>query len=1621
MEEPTDASTPRPPRKRKRRWWHRMRKLFVWLVVTVVFLLGLLQLPDFQNWLVDRITAGLSRTLETEVTIDYARLSWFDELTIQGVFVEDKYGDTLLYGDEIQADFNLLSLLDNSVEIEELTIANTRFKIRRDLGDAETNLETALQRLFPASDNPKKPINLALDRLDLENIAFIQDDSVRGQRFDVALESAVIYIDELDFPNKRIRLETAEIRRPVVRQTSIPPTPLSSVPGLDQAIRSIDSTLTDSNRVSLQVAIDALEIIDGVFDLNNYRKPPIETADIESVDFARLGVSDINLELTDVVYASGEMSAAVEHLSLEERSGFVLDRLSVRELRIAPTELVFNDLALITPNSSLADSLSFTFPGGWESWSEFNDRVRMNIELQPSMVSIRDILYFARNLRFNPFFRDNRDRNIRLGGSFTGRVNNLRAQDVVLALDENNYLEGSFSSRNLAQPGSEALNLELDALRTSVTSLRRLIPRMNLPANFSKLGRLNFNGRFDGFFTDFAAKGDLRTDIGRAILDMRLDIENGAERAEYSGSLSLDRFDLGTWINNEDLGIVNFTATIEDGQGLTSGTANANLNATIETLEFKEYRYENARINGRLQQEFFDGSFAIADENIDLNFLGELNFRDSIPVFDFSAEINRMDLQALNLSERLIILSGDVDLNIVNTVFSDMEGRIDLDSFRVIRDTAVINIGQLLAYSNFNEAGQKVVKLESDVAKGEIVGRFDINEVSSSLTKYLVEYYPGWADRLQIKMPRAFPTDNRFSFDVTILDSKGLNRLINPKLGPLVDVHLTGSYDGFQDALRAELIAPRFTYDNLSFVDLIVRTKGEGSEGELDLLIDSTLVNGKPILDQLTLLSLIDRDTINFGINYGGAGGIFLDKLNLNGQITLPDTANYAIRFDDSDLVLFQEPWTIRRDNRIVIGPQYIDTRNFSLRSGERSIRLTKRGNRGLDLNLDNMALSLVDSVWNYQALDFGGLVDVHLGVDDVFLLQGLSADLRSDTMLINGDDYGYLRVDLRAPSPKGRVSAFLNLNRDTSQLIAEATFNLADLAENPRVDQERNYLDLTVNVTGYPLDLARYWVGGSVSDIVGKINAQLNVVGPASEPDVQGYIDASAGAFTLDYLQTRYHFNDSRVRITNNLFDLAGTRLLDRNNNVARLTGGITHDRLKNLGINARLRTDRFLALDLAPGDNPNFYGQAIGGGTVDFTGNFRQTDIYVRATVGRDSRLAIPVTQGAGAGPIDNVRFVDRTVYKEKEQVTAATDPTGVSLEMEIEVTDEAVGEIIFDEEVGDILRGRGNGNLSLRIPRDGDLQMYGTITLTEGDYLFTLYKVVNKEFSVRPGGTVNWSGDPFAARIDIAADYQNLKTPIINFIREYLPLDGAGDGINDLTRAAGQATDIDLTLKLDGILTQPDINFDIGFPNLDGTLETYANNKRRQLLLDQSELNRQVFGLIAVGQFLPGDLSFNVADVAVNTVSEWLSSYLSLLLNDLLEDAFGEDAFISGFDFDIAYNNYTNTTPDAISRRGQTVEFSFRRDFNNRLSLSGDVNVLNDQTVTGGNTGTFIGNDVVLEYVLNDSRSLKLRVYQRRQPDIASGRRIQVGTGLSWRREFDSLSEFFAGFRKDAAGKR
>lgn len=1617
--EPVNTETNTVERKKSRRAWAWIRKTLIWGIGLFLFILLVVQLPVVQNWIARHVVNYISNTLETEVRLDNTRLAWLDELSLNGLFIQDKYGDTLLYANEIRADFNLnpYVLFTTGLEIEALEIKDTRFVIRRDVGDPESNLEYALKRLFPPKDEPGKPLNLNLRRLGLENINFVQLDSVRGQSMNLDLEGAAIRLNGLDLPNKHISISSAEIYRPVFHLTNFAANPLDSLGLTTAAIEKIDSiTQSIENVVKLAIEASNIEIINGNFILDNFRKDPIEASDLTAIDFARLNVDAIDLEIVDLALKNDTFTGQLKHLSLTEQSGFTLDKLSIQQLMVGPTELVANQLELITPNSRLSDTLNFSYRRGWQDWQSFEDRVRMDLRFDNSEVAVRDIMYFARKLRTNQFFRDNRSRKIRIDGQLNGPVNSLRARNLELALDEQNYLRGEFSSSNLTKTGEQFLQLDLDYARTNMSSLRRLINNFNPPPAFDRLGTLEFSGKFEGFFVNFVAFGDLRTDVGRTKLDMNMNLIPGVRNAIYRGALQLEDFNLGMFLDKPEFGTVSLTGRIENGKGLVAETAAATLNAVIDNFTFRDYTYRQANISGELNRNFFNGKFDIQDENIDFNFQGALDFRDSIANLNFDAQVAKLDLAALNLSKANLVMSGDIQLNLLNTRFADMEGRLQVGKLKLIKDGAeTYEIDSLVTYSTFNPDGKKVLALESDIATAKVVGDFDINQLVGSLKQFMVDNYPGYARRLKITPPRRVPEVNRFTYDISILDSKGLNYLISPQLGPLKNLTLAGKYDGLADQLKVELELPHLYFGTLELKDLILRLDAEGDEGDLDLAIDSTYLGGKPRIGPIALLSVVTGDSIRFGINYASEQRNVLDKLNLNGLLHLPDSTNFRVQFDSSDLALFQERWEIAGNNSITFGKNFIEARNFKLSSGQREIHLQREGRRGITLDLTNFQLGLIDSLWRYPQLDFSGNFNVQATIADVFKMEDITATVLSDTFLMNGDDYGWMRLDASVPNLRGQVNAYMSLNRDTSQLIAEALFNLQDLETTPTTAEKRkNYLDLNIAINGYPLELADYWVGGSVSELSGMFNAEMQVKGLTNRLDVSGFIEALNGGFTVNYLKTHYTFDRGYVKINNTLFDAGGTILRDRYGNRATVEGGISHQRLKNLGLSAALDTDKFLALDLGKEDNELFYGRAIGSGRIVFSGNFRQPNIYVRAEVGQDSKLFIPASQAVQAGALNEIRFVNKKIYVEPEKETIE-ESTGVNLELEIIVNEQAAVEIVFDEEVGDLIRGNGRGNLRILVPRDGEMQIFGDYLISSGNYLFTLYRVVNKLFTVRPGGTIVWDGDPFDARIDLKADYEKLSTPILNFIQEYL----VGNLDNELEAAASQATDVDLTLLLKGQLLKPEINFDLSFPKLDGQLETFANNKRRLLQLDQNELNRQAFGLIVVGQFLPADLSFSGFDATFNTLSEWFSNYFSILINNLLADTFGEDAFISTIDFDLAYSRYSSDNfSEGDGSRGDVLELTLRKSFNNRttLSLSGGVNFLSRRADLAQSNGTFIGNEFALDYIINDARTVKLRFYQRLQPDLLSDRRLQFGLGLSWRKEFNTLKEFFTNLKKD-----
>ncbi|MEZ4986601.1 MAG: translocation/assembly module TamB domain-containing protein [Saprospiraceae bacterium] len=1440
----------------------------------------------------------------------------------------------------------------------------------------------------------------------LENVHFTQSDSLKGSSLDAWIPFGQVYVNEMDLPQKKLNIRAVNFREPVVAINNWIGTGLLPV---------IEKTATDTTTFSL--AIGEILLTDGRFQLDNFRKSPERVWPDDQLDLKHLDLSEIQVEIDSLSLAEKVWSGRVNWIAAKDASGFHLKRLSANEAEVSDKKLMFNGLSIITPTSSLGDTLVFRYKS-FEDWAYFTDKVKMDVRFHDADVTLQDIIAFVPNLNNNRFFADNRLTNLQIDGRVKGNINNLRGDDLNIQLADGTRLEGKFTSQNLAVKQEEFLMLDLRRLSTRMGTLRQLIPRFNPPKNFDKLGRIDFRGSFIGFFVDFVADGTLVTDLGQANMDMQMVLKQGAERAKYAGNLALRDFDIGKWTGNPDFGKVDCSSSVKNGFGLTADLASADLTADVERFTFRDYTYRNAVVTGQLNKSFFGGDFVIHDDNIDFTFKGEVDFRDTVPLFDFEADIRKLDMLPLNLSKQDMALSGKIDLNLSSIRFADMQGDVSIKDLQLTKDKdECFDVGNIKAFSFYDITGEKVFRLDSEIAKGEIRGAFDINELPATFKQFALKNYPELARRLKIKPAKKEPNINHFYFDFHIADSKGINYLIDPKLQHLKDFDLMGRYNGTYDSLQIILETPSFTYGKVQLEDVYFILDLEKSEGDLDFVINSTYLNGKKRLDRFTFLSTLASDSMRFGMNIStDSPGVF-DKLNLGGSLAMIDSTGYNLRFKNSNLNLANLPWSINQDNQIKIHPGALEIDNFYLTNRQYGIQLLNNGSRGLRLQFVNFDFGIIDEVWDYAQLNFSGNFDMLLQIDDVFAMKGINMNINAEEFFINKDPFGIFRLDAYLPDLATDANAILRIGKDSMQLEAEAVYNLADIGtkgflRNRRpIEKTKDYLGLGIKVSSFPIDIITYWLQSGLSSTTGRFDADLSINGLTSNLDIGGYLDLRNGGFTIDPLQTHYTFDNCTLQASKDFFDLTGTVLYDKYGNTAIMEGGITHNRIKNLGMNARLRTRRFLGMDLKPGDNELFYGRALGEGEVLFTGDFQRPNIYVNATVQDSTFIVIPVTDQVETRDLDFVRFVNKHQQSQKTNSSVNTKVLGLNLEMDIHVTEVADLELIFDEKAGDILRGQGRGDLRILMPRAESFQMYGSVAVTQGNYLFTLKDIFNKDFVIRPGGTITWSGDPLRAIIDIDAEYKDLRTPLTSFMPEYLLT--ASDAERNL---AQQPTDVDLILELQGDLFKPDITFDLAFPNLRGQLQNLADNKLQLLRRDPNEMNRQVFGLIVLGQFLPADLSFSGNGAITNTLSEYFSNQLSLLVTELLGELIGDGKTLSSLNFEVVYNriNTADVTSQDPLTQGDALEISLKSGFlNERLSVDLGGNFAFGEATQ---SGTFFGEEIIVEYAISPNRDIKIRFYERLDQDLGGGRRRQVGTGLNWRKEYNSFHEFWDSLKKN-----
>lgn len=366
--------------------------------------------------------------------------------------------------------------------------------------------------------------------------------------------------------------------------------------------------------------------------------------------------------------------------------------------------------------------------------------------------------------------------------------------------------------------------------------------------------------------------------------------------------------------------------------------------------------------------------------------------------------------------------------------------------------------------------------------------------------------------------------------------------------------------------------------------------------------------------------------------------------------------------------------------------------------------------------------------------------------------------------------------------------------------------------------------------------------------------------------------------------------------------------------------------------------------------------------------------------------------------------------------------SDLKGLNFDMDLTMTDQAEIQLIFDEQTGDIIKGRGEGNIKLGINREGEFTMYGGYQIVRGEYLFTLLNFVNKPFVVTKGGTINWYGDPYGAVLNLDATYE-VNTSVYNFIKEELEL--LRTVRPRLLDEAAKATRVIVNMHLAGDLLKPNITFGLNFPNITSELKSVTDTKLRLIRQDQAELSRQVFGLVVIGSFLPPSNVFlqssDYVATAFNTLTQMISNQFSNYLAGLASEWFG--GAVSSIDFDIVYSDYQN---DALSDPNR---INGGREVNVRLS-SGFINdrvtvQVGSQFGIGGTGITtsdgFLGEDVTVQIALTENRQWRLKVYQRTEPDVSGQRSLRFGLGLSFQKDYDTFEDMWKSFGRTFSKKR
>jgi hypothetical protein len=1460
---------------------------------------------------------------------------------------------------------------------------------------------------FPAS---AERIDLRwYDRLELRKVK-IKDPAANTM---IGVDKLVINFGFLNLlRNGQLYVDGAEIDQAEVNLVDIYESDTSTRININQFIDKIKQQYSsgedNKSTSSAKINIDAISVRRSVFSYND----PGEDTIKNGFDYHHFYLSVPEGDVSDFQIIGDTIQFQVEKLHVLDRQ----TKLQVKELntyfRVSQNSMEFLNTDLKVGNSLIKDTIIFKY-NSTDDLVDFDTKVNVVAKLKNCVVDPNDLSYFTYELPHLPY-------PITLSGIASGKVNRFFFRNMDLAMGKTK-IKGKLMMDGLPSIDETFIDLKINEGLIHQNDLRHFIPE-NFYENIKALGTTVAQIEFTGFINDFVAKGDLGTALGqiRSDLNLKLNLQDAGE-STYSGALSLNNFKLGNYLNDTtNFQRVTLNGRIK-GKGLTEETADFFLTGKINSIGIRHYNYSNIVTNARLASQLFNGDLSIDDPYLQFNATGFVDFRKDEEVIKIKATLDSAFLDRLGFIKDPLFVKSYFDIDTKGLSLDSLFGKV------IMRKSVVNYKGNLLVLDSIRinsskQGSNRQLSLESSIADFKMEGNFLYTSLFNDLKTLVTDFYfnlindrkslVGIEQEENAKLKPAYRT----TFELKANNLQPLMALDNLNLFISPGSSLKGEFlSGEKTDLHFKSNIDTLTYQGKVFaaneIEFGTKKFKDSLKGTTRLLIHSATQQLSSVFNtknlSLDAAQYHDHIDLNFDVDQDGNTNTLRLKSSL-------DYLNDSIKLKilPTQLKIFNEFWNVGPNNYALFKGKEWNIHQLEIKHNQESILLdgflTDNPEKIITLTIDSLGVDIVNSLLSEKVFGtMNGNVQARDVYNSPFIQNKLTImDLKVDQFLV-----GNVTGANQWNRDKKRFDLNFTLERNGQRTVEMEGFYDPDVA---------NPLFVNARLENTNIRIIEPFLRGIFSQMDGSLTGNYTITGSFLEPKVEGQGKVQEAQLVIDYLKTKYFF-DGELDFTPSQILFKNFKAIDDLKNKATVKGAINHHNYDDMRINLDAQFTNFQLLNTTAKDNDLFYGTAYGTGKMNMAGPFNDLKISGTARSEKGTRMFIPLSGSAetSVAKKDFVTFVkladSANVKKKKTKTKKSSESYNFTMDMNLDITPDAYGEIIFDIRSGDIIRGYGRGQLKLELDTKGDFNMFGDYEFEKGNYNFTLYDIINKEFNINKGSRITWIGDPYGGTLNLSASYKQLVSlaPIIQN-QTYA---------NSI--AMRRKYPVEVQLKLDGAMMSPQINFDIiandlpnnvPIENSAGSVQLNTEFKVFKSQLNEQELKRQVFSLIMLRRFSPqdafatgGSIYSSVSELFSNQLSYWLTQVdqnleVNFDLGNFDQEAFNTFQLRLSYSFlngrlrvtrDGAFNNQYNRSEVSNMLGDWTVDYLLTPDgkFKVKMYSRNNINQLMSTTTIGSQTAITTGFSLLNTQNFNHWRDLITSARERRRKELEQQKQRQA----------------------------